>query len=151
MLPAAFAANEDLIFRDARTDFPEEFADGKIVDAQALGEDKIAALTDDGDLWLHSDEFGTFKKVAEDVVTFDGSYYALAYIKEDGSLWIDDEDVKPADGVVSETENGYKKVMENVVSVSYDRDFGIAIDTDGKAWFWGTEVPRPVKGRRCIQ
>lgn len=140
MLPAAFAANEDLVFRDARSDFAAEFADSKIVDAQALGEDKIAALTDDGDLWLHSDEFGTFKKVAEDVAAFDGSYYALAYIKKDGSLWIDDEDVRPADGVTSETENGYKKVMENVVSVSYDRDFGIAIDTDGKAWFWGTEV-----------
>lgn len=140
MLSAAFAANEDLIFHDARSDFPAEFADSKIVDAQALGEDKIAALTDDGDLWLHSDEFGTFKKVAEDVVTFDGSYYALAYIKEDGSLWIDDEDVKPADGVVSETENGYKKVMENVVSLSYDRDIGFAVDTDSRAWFWGTEV-----------
>lgn len=140
MLPAAFAANEDLVFRDARSDFAAEFADSKIVDAQALGEDKIAALTDEGDLWLHSDEFDTFKKVAEDVAAFDGSYYALAYIKKDGSLWIDDEDVKPADGVTSETENGYKKVMENVVSVSYDRDFGIAIDTDGKAWFWGTEV-----------
>lgn len=61
MLPAAFAANEDLVFRDARSDFAAEFADSKIVDAQALGEDKIAALTDDGDLWLHSDEFGTFK------------------------------------------------------------------------------------------
>ena len=133
-------ANEDLIFRDARTDFPEEFAGGKIVDAQALGEDKIAALTDDGDLWLHSDEFGTFKKVAEDVAAFDGSYYALAYIKEDGSLWIDDEDVKPADGVALETENGYRKVMENVVSLSYDRDTGFAVDKDGKAWFWGDAV-----------
>ena len=93
MLSAAFAANEDLVFRDARSDFAAEFADSKIVDAQALGEDKIAALTDEGDLWLHSDEFGTFKKVAENVAAFDGSYYALAYIKKDGSLWIDDEDV----------------------------------------------------------
>ena len=140
MLPAAFAANEDLVFRDARSDFAAEFADSKIVDAQALGEDKIAALTDDGDLWLHSDEFGTFKKVAENVAAFDGSYYALAYIKENGSLWIDDEDVKPADGVTLQTENGYRKVMEDVVSLSYDRDTGFAVDKDGKAWFWGDAV-----------
>lgn len=140
MIPAAFAAREDLIFRDARSDFSEEFAYSRIADAQAFGEDKIAALTDDGNLWLYSNHSEDFEKVAEDVAAFDGSYYALAYIKEDGSLWIDDEDVKPADGVTLQTENGCRKVMEDVVSLSYDRDTGFAVDKDGKAWFWGDAV-----------
>ena len=140
MVPAAFAGREDLIFRDARSDFSEEFSNSRITDAQAFGEDKIAALTDNGVLWQYNRDSGDFEKVAEDVAAFDGSYYALAYIKENGSLWIDDEDVKPADGVVSETENGYRKVMENVVSLSYDRDTGFAVDKDGKAWFWGDAV-----------
>lgn len=140
MLPAAFAANEDLTFHDARSTFPDEFSNSRIADAQALGEDKIAVLTENGELWLHSNDFGTFEKVAEDVASFDGSYYALAYIKKDGSLWIDDKDVRAADGVTLETENGYRKVIEDVVALSYDRDVGFAVDTNGKAWFWGSEV-----------
>ena len=36
MLPAAFAANEDLVFRDARSDFAAEFADSKIVSSFLL-------------------------------------------------------------------------------------------------------------------
>ena len=106
MVPAAFAGREDLIFRDARSDFSEEFSNSRITDAQAFGEDKIAALTDNGVLWQYNRDSGDFEKVAEDVAAFDGSYYALAYIKENGSLWIDDEDVKPADGVTLQTENG---------------------------------------------
>lgn len=140
MLPAAFAANEDLIFHDARTTFPDEFANSSIVDAQAFYEDRIAALTKDGNLWIYNAEYGTFKKEAEHVVAFDGNSYALAYIKEDGSLWVDDENIKPAEGVISETENGYKKIMENAVSLNYSHRIGLVVDKNGKAWFWGSEV-----------
>ena len=44
MLPAAFAGREDLIFRDARSDFSEEFSNSRITDAQAFGEDVSAGF-----------------------------------------------------------------------------------------------------------
>ena len=120
---------------------PIKIADNVIM-VSAYTEQSPSFIKSDNTLWVCDFNLSA-TKVADDVKYVTGSTDRGFYIKPDGSLWGwgRNDHGQIGDGTINEwpytTIDEAVKVMDNVVKVSAEWDYTLALTEDGNVWGWG--------------